>query len=85
MGPQVNLGLLLEARCRNEHFYVIPNRVTGFNNFNEKTAGSLAESVYFEKRFASVIHTSQNVCLVENTLSHLTTDKCQYIVVTGLN
>jgi len=38
MGPKVNLGLLGEARCRNEHFYVIPNRVPErFNNFNEKT------------------------------------------------
>jgi hypothetical protein len=34
----INLGLLVEARCRNEHFYVIPKRVTGgFNSFNEKT------------------------------------------------
>lgn len=38
MGPQVNLGLLIEAKGRKEHFYVIPNRVTeSFNNFNEKT------------------------------------------------
>lgn len=25
MGPKINLGLLAEARCRHEHFYVFPN------------------------------------------------------------
>lgn len=56
MSPEVNLGLLVEARCRNGHFYIIPMTLT------KRLCWFFAESVHFEKRFASVIHTSQNVC-----------------------
>jgi len=54
MGPPVNLGLLLEARCRNEHFYVIPNRVTGFDNFNEKTLLVLSQNLFILKSVLQV-------------------------------
>lgn len=84
MGPKVNLVLLVETRCRNEHFYVFPNRVTErFNKFSEKTFLVLRRIC--SKRFTSVIRTSKIYVTWKSTLSQLTTDKCQYIIVTGLN
>jgi hypothetical protein len=62
MGPEANLGLLDEATCRNEHFYVIPNRVTErFNNLTKRLCLFFAESVHFEMHFTSVIHTNQHL------------------------